>query len=77
MADPSGPPTTPPHARIRATSPPAMPAPKRVKKVLKSVGSSWDSVGMVQEVERELTVDIHAKWAAVMEREYMRVRELH
>ena len=31
VADPSGPPTTPPHARIRATSPPATLAPKRVK----------------------------------------------
>ena len=31
VADLSGPPTTPPQVRIRATSPPATPAPKRVK----------------------------------------------
>ena len=35
-------------------------------------------MGTVQEVERELTTDeLHAEWAAVMAKEYKRVKGLH
>ena len=35
-------------------------------------------MGTVQEVERELTADeLYVEWSAVMEKEYLRVREFH
>ena len=70
MADLSGPPTTPPQVRIRATSPPATPAPKQVKWVK---GFSWDipaepGDGFARKIE--LTAEkLDKQWPAVMEKE--------
>ena len=84
-ADLGGPPTTPPHqVRIRATSPPATPAPKRVKQV-KQYLKDWGFWGPLPSeegnfilVERELTAfELHLEWSAVMETEYERLREAH
>ena len=69
---------------IRATSPPATPAPKRVKQV-KQYLKDWgiwgpppSEEGNFTLVERELTAhELHLEWSAVMEKEYERLREAH
>ena len=84
-ADLSAPPTTQPQpVRIRATLPPATPAPKHVKQV-KQYLKDWGIWGpLVHEVEkvilveRELTAyELHLEWSAVIETEYGRLKEAH
>ena len=65
--DPSHTPTTPPQARIHAASPPATPAPKRIKTVTRVTGAGWETV---EEVEVPKTKDeIDKEWIGILAEE--------
>ena len=73
VADLSGPPTTPPQIRIRATSPPATPAPKRVKWVTGFLCDLPAEPGDEFARKIELTAEeLDKEWRAVMQKEAVR-----
>ena len=83
LAETDGPPTILPHAYIQATSPPATPAPKRVKQ-LKGYPSQLGTWNVMEAdipiwmVEHKLTVDeLHREWEKVIEKDYARIKEAH
>ena len=74
-AELSGPPTTPlQQVRIRATSPPATPAPKRVKWV-GLFGDPREEGGLNAHSVEKTADELHAEWTALMEKEWVQLRE--